>query len=325
MNAGQEPSFTSAVRQELAGQPMGTLEQDRAELAAIVRHGASLTMHGGSPPSVELTVTTTSGAVARRAFALLQRCYATRPELLVLAPGGVRRSTTYGVRVGSPDAARIGNDLGVVDASGAPRERVELPRDDREAVAYLRGALLAAGSVSAPGRAPHLEIVTSSPSLADDLARLVRRLIDGHAAVVDGGDRARVVIKSGATIGDVLAVVGATNAFLRWDDQLLRRQLRSDANRLANADAANLRRSVEAAADQVAAVEAAIANVGWDALDDDLRAIALARLANPGASLAELGELVDPPVGKTVAHRRLKRLASLGPGSSDPIERGSRR
>jgi DNA-binding transcriptional regulator WhiA len=72
-------------------------------------------------------------------------------------------------------------------------------------------------------------------------------------------------------------------------------------------------------------VEAAIANVGWDALDDDLRGVALARLANPGASLAELGELVDPPVGKSAVHRRLKRLEALAARPSDPADGGSRR
>ena len=123
-----------------------------------------------------------------------------------------------------------------------------------------------------------------------------------------------MVLKSGERIGALLVAVGASQAFLTWDERRLRRQLRNDANRLANADAANLRRSSDASAAQVAALEAAIAAAGWDALDDELRAIALARLANPEASLAELGQLVDPPVGKSAVHRRLARLQRLADG-----------
>jgi cell division protein WhiA len=126
-----------------------------------------------------------------------------------------------------------------------------------------------------------------------------------------GGTRPRVVVKSGATIGELLTTMGATGAFLAWDERRLRRQLRSDATRLANADAANLRRTIEAAATQVRTVETVVAQVGWERLEEPLRAVALARLANPEASLSELGELIDPPVAKSVVHRRLKRLEDL--------------
>jgi cell division protein WhiA len=122
------------------------------------------------------------------------------------------------------------------------------------------------------------------------------------------------VVKSGATIGELLTTMGATGAFLAWDERRLRRQLRSDATRLANADAANLRRTIDAAAMQVRAVETVVAELGWEALDEPLRAVALARLANPEASLSELGELVDPPVAKSVVHRRLRRLEELAAG-----------
>jgi cell division protein WhiA len=324
MARSPEPSFTAAVRQELARLPFGTDVQVRAELAAIVRHAGSLTVHGGTPMRVELAVATTSGAVARRTFGLVQHRYGARPELLVRAAGGVQRNTTYGVRIGG-SAEHVARDLQVVDAGGAPVDELPKRLEGVAAVAYLRGALLAAGSISAPGRDPHLEIATTTPAVAAELAALLERIVDGHVTATQDQDRSRVVIKSGATIGDVLAAVGATTAFLTWDDRRLRRQLRSDANRLANADAANLRRSVAAATTQVAAVEAAIANVGWDALDDDLRGVALARLANPGASLAELGELVDPPVGKSAVHRRLKRLEALAARPSDPADGGSRR
>ncbi|MFT5223641.1 MAG: DNA-binding protein WhiA, partial [Glaciecola sp.] len=95
------------------------------------------------------------------------------------------------------------------------------------------------------------------------------------------------------------------------DEQGMRHDLRNEANRLANADAANVQRAVAAASSQVAAVEMAVDTIGWGGLPDDLRTVALARLANPAASLSEVGQLCDPPIGKSAVHRRLKRLSDL--------------
>ncbi|HSK23072.1 MAG TPA: DNA-binding protein WhiA [Egicoccus sp.] len=320
-------SFTEDVRQELARLPLGADREARAELAALFRFAGSLTVTGG-PAGIRrrLEVTTGSGAVARRTFALLQRCYGLRPELMVRAPGGVHRRSTYGVRV-EVGADHVAGDLGLLDAAGRPRDGLPADLARAASIAYLRGALLAAGSISDPGRDPHLEIVARSSETARSLARLIGRCVDGTARALDeegGRERHRVVLKSGATIGDVLAAVGATVAFLRWGDRRLRRQLRGEANRLANADAANLRRTIETAGAQVRMIEQVVAAAGWDALDDGLRVVALARLANPTASLQELGELIDPPLGKSAVHRRLRRLEVLHTdlqGAHDPDDR----
>ena len=306
-----ERSFTEAVRQELARQELSSDLAVQAELAGLLRVAGSLRIHGGAndPDRVALELRTTSGAVARRAFALLQRRYALRPELLVRSPGGLQQRSTYAVRV-QAGAAEVGRDLGLLDDQGHPSGAVPTDLRGGRAVAYLRGAFLAAGSLSAPGRAPHLEIGVRSSDLAEAVAALARELVSGTVSATNG-ERPRVVVKSGATIGELLTALGATGAFLAWDDRRLRRQLRSDATRLANADAANLRRTIEAAATQVRTVERVVEEVGWDHIDEPLRAVALARLANPEASLSELGELVDPPIAKSVVHRRLKRLEQL--------------
>jgi cell division protein WhiA len=310
-----EAPFTDAVRQELARLPVGDGPAVRAELAALVRLAGTLTLGGGAGVDRHrLEVATTSGAVARRAFALLQHRFGVRPELLVRAPGGVRRRSTYGVRIEA--ASRVARDLWVLDGSGRPVTEPPSELDEDERVAYLRGAVLAAGSLSAPGRPPHLEIAVRSRGYAEALATLIRTTVGGTVTAT-GDERPRVVCKSGATIGELLAIVGATEAWATWEDRRTRRRLRNDANRLANADAANLRRTIEAAGAQVRVVERVVGHVGWEALDDELRAVALARLANPAASLTELGELVDPPIGKSAVHRRLRRLEQLDPEPDD--------
>lgn len=313
MSIATTASFTDAVRQELARRPLGAPAEQQAELAAIVRFAGTLTLHGGTPQRATIDVVSASGAAARRTFALLQRRFEVRPELLVRAPGGVRRRSSYGVRITS-GARAIGRDLGVLDADGLPIAAPASQLTGTRATAYLSGALLTTASVSSPGRDPHLEFLVGSEPLATSLAELLREVVGGTVST-SLRPRPRVVMKSGERIGELLAAVGVSGAFLAWDDRRLRRQLRGDANRLANADAANLRRTIDAAAAQVAAVETVIARDGWDALDDELRTVALARLANPGASLAELGELVG--MGRSAVHRRLRRFTELAEVGAD--------
>jgi DNA-binding protein WhiA len=319
--------FTDEVKQELAGAPVPErLELARAELVALLRFGAAVVVSGGTVRRLAVELETVSGATARRAYWLLQRVHGVRPELSVREPGGVQVRPAYRVRV---DLGGVGaaHGLGVVDGDGMPVDPRSLPSPDAsppdgsrpgarpapfEAAAIVRGAFLAAGSVSAPERSPHLEIVGHHRSAATMLAVTARQLIDGTVSLSGAdGDRPRVVVKSGATIGELLAGMGASRAFLRWDERRLRRQLRGDATRLANADAANLGRTVAAATAQVRAVEALVAAVGWDGLEADLRPVALARLTSPEASLTDLGRLVDPPLSRSAVHRRLKRLEQL--------------
>ena len=306
-----EAGFTDAVRQELARRSLPSGVPARVELAALAHIAGTVTVRGGAPDAerIRLEVRTPSGAVARRVFALLQECYDVRAELVVHAPGGMRQRSTYAVRVGE-DAHRVGHDLGLLDEAGRPRSApVELPTPEA-ATAFVRGAFLAGGSLSSPGRPAHLEITVRSPDLARQLAATIGGILRSSVRVVTG-DRPRVVVKSGEAIGELLTAVGATGAFLAWDEQRVRRQLRGDATWLANADTANLRRTIEAASDQVETVERAVATHGWDALDEQLRAVALARLANPAATLTELGQLLDPPLAKSAVHRRMKRLQRL--------------
>lgn len=315
-------SFTAAVRQELSSRPVGAGAQAWAELAAIARCAGRLNWSGPGPRGPRLVIATTSGAVARRTYALLTHHGAHHPEIAVRAPSGVHRRTTYEVRL-TPDATEpLARDLGLLDDVGHPVSALPVSPGNGPVPAYLRGAVLACASFSSPGREPHLELSPGSRVVAQALAALLTHELDRSVGLA--ADRDRVVVKSGETIGDVLVLVGASAAFLRWDEHRMRRQLRGEANRLANADAANLRRSIEAAAAQIRAVEDVISRHGWEALDDELREVGLARLANPAASLQEVGALLDPPVGKSVVHRRLRRLIELGEATPEGRREGPR-
>ena len=314
------PSFTDEVRQELAQVAPARACDRRAELAALLRFGGALHVSSNgrdaSGHALGIELWTAQGAVARRAYRLA-RGEGADASLEAHEPGALQRTTRFVVWISG--AAAIAAATGLVDHRGHPVRVIGSALVERrcDASAFLRGALMACGNVSRLGRPAHLELRVETEASARTLADLVRRVVGERATVVASDRRVRVVVKSGAAIGALLAQLGAPRAFLAWDDARLRRELRADVVRAANADAANARRSAAAAAEQRRVVARAVSAVGWEALPPALREVALARVANPEASLAEVGALCDPPVGKAAVLRRLERLdevarASLG-------------
>lgn len=287
-----------------------------------MRHGGALHRTGGTgrDAGTRWIVTLASNAAARRLHAALVEGFGVRPSIEMHRATSLR-SSSYRLSL-APPVEPVLFELGILDADGRPLEAPPalLTAASCDAAAYVRGALMAVGSVSDPRRPPHLELRVAGARAAAALRDLLRRCGGTGSASAAATEGWRVSCKSGAAIGAVLARVGAHAAFLTWDGERLRRELRGEANRAANADRANLGRAADAAARQVAAIEAAVRRVGWDGLGDDLRQSALARLANPDASLSELAGLHVPPVGKATVHRRLARLSALA--ETGPVPAG---
>lgn len=301
-------NFTARLREELAHAPVGPTCCRTAETAAVVRLGGALHL---SDAGTGWIITLIDGAVVRRLHSAVVSLTDLRPRVEVHRPSGLR-GTRYRLHLPRPVEPLL-TTLGVLDSDGRPSDDVSrsLTSAPHDAAAFLRGALMAAGSISDPRRPPHLELRVPGPGVASAVRRLLSRCGASGAKAAQRDDGWRVFAKSGAEIGAVLARSGAHGAFLTWDGERLRRELRGEANRAANADQANLGRAVSAASRQVTAIESAVGVLGWDAIPDQLRTTALARLANPQATLAELGALHTPPVGKATVHRRLARLADL--------------
>lgn len=175
-----------------------------------------------------------------------------------------------------------------------------------EAEAAWRGAFLAHGSLTEPGRSSALEVTCPGPEAALALVGAARRLgITAKAREVRGVDR--VVIRDGEAIGDLLVRLGATDTVHVWEERRKRREVRGNANRLANFDDANLRRSARAAVAAGARVERAFDILGDD-LPEHLREAGRLRLEHKQASLEELGQLADPPLTKDAVAGRIRRL-----------------
>lgn len=178
-----------------------------------------------------------------------------------------------------------------------------------DAEAAWRGAFLAHGSLTEPGRSSSLEVTCPGPEAALALVGAARRLsIAAKAREVRGVDR--VVVRDGDAIGALLTRLGAHDSVLAWEERRMRREVRATANRLANFDDANLRRSARAAVAAGARVQRAL-EILAEEVPEHLAAAGRLRMEHKQASLEELGALADPPLTKDAVAGRIRRLLAM--------------
>jgi len=294
-----------------------------AELSALVRSAGTLHLRGSGKIGVHLE--TASAAVARRAFSLL-RGYGVPCELRTFRRRAFDRSTRYQLHLGEdPRALQVLHEAGVLDTKLVPLDRVPRRVVARSCcrASYLRGALLAAGSVSGP-RNPHLELRSATVPGAELLAGLARA--EGIPLTIrDRGGHAVAYAKSLETIADVLAFAGAQETALRLGESAVVSATRSRANRLANADHANLKRTSTAAAAQLRAIARLEAEGRLTDLAPELREIAEVRRRHPTLSLADLAARLRPPPTRSTAQRRLAKLRKLAGEAGSGSSRAKRR
>jgi DNA-binding protein WhiA len=231
--------------------------------------------------------------------------------LSVISPSGIRKGNRYVVRV-TNDGELLARQTGLIDGKGRPIRGIApqvVSGATCDAEAAWRGAFLAHGSLTEPGRSSALEITCPGPEAALALVGSARRLgVVAKSREVRGVDR--VVLRDGDAIGQLLIRLGAHESVLAWEERRLRREVRATANRLANFDDANLRRSARAAVVAGARVKRALEILGEDIPDHLLEAGRL-RTEHSQASLEELGALADPPMTKDAIAGRIRRLLAM--------------
>ncbi|HEY5059144.1 MAG TPA: DNA-binding protein WhiA [Gaiellaceae bacterium] len=300
--------LSADLREELAAIAPASDCDRLAELSGLLHVAGSVHFRGRGNVAVHLDLA--SSAVARRAFALL-RAFDVESEIRTYPRRAFDRATRYQLHIdGTPHAYGTLHRAGVLDASHRPLEhppqRVLARRCCRGA--YLRGALLGSGSLSGP-RDPHLEIRTAEIEGARFLVEVAAR----NGAELRAAERAHhayAYAKGTETIADVLVAAGATDLVLVLEESSVLAATRADANRLANADHANLVRTSRAAYAQLEAVR----KLDLGGLPEDLREVATLRLRHPTLSIAELARHCRPPTTKASAYRRLRRLQQLADG-----------
>ncbi|CAB4560474.1 MAG: DNA-binding protein WhiA [Actinobacteria bacterium] len=301
-------AMTSSVKDELSRVAINKPCCRKAEVSAILRFAGGLHINSGKI-AVEVELDTAHSA--RRLRKDIAEIYGHDSEVAIISAGGLRKGNRYLVRV-LDDGEALARQTGLIDSQnrpirGLPPQIVSAAICDAEAA--WRGAFVAHGSLTEPGRSSALEITCPGPEAALALVGSARRLgITAKAREVRGVDR--VVIRDGDAIGALLTRIGAHESVLAWEERRMRREVRATANRLANFDDANLRRSARAAVAASARVQRALEILG-DEIPDHLREAGELRIKHGQASLEELGSLAVPAMTKDAVAGRIRRLLAM--------------
>ncbi|HNV13342.1 MAG TPA: DNA-binding protein WhiA [Dermatophilaceae bacterium] len=301
-------AMTARVKDELSRLQIHKPCCRKAEVSATIRFAGGLHIVGGQ---IVIEAELDTANAVRRLRRDIAELYGHRAEVVVMSGGGLRRGSRYVLRV-VDDGAILARQTGLVDGRGRPVRGLPpkvVSSSACDAEAAWRGAFLAHGSLTEPGRSSALEVTCPGPEAALALVGAARRLgIAAKAREVRGVDR--VVIRDGDAIAAMLTKMGAHDAVLAWEERRMRREVRATANRLANFDDANLRRSARAAVAAGARVERALEILG-DEAPDHLKEAGALRLQHKQASLEELGELASPPMTKDAVAGRIRRLLAM--------------
>lgn len=302
-------ALTAKVKDELLRTTGGGLDVRAAEAAALIRFGGELQ---ATERGVAIVAEFEEEAVARRLAGTLTDLCAVDASVELLSPSSGSRDSRYAVRV-DEGAADVIRRLKLVTASGhpvvgMPRQVISGPMAGVEAA--WRGAFLARGRLTEPGRTATLEVACPGQEAALALVGLARRMgLTAKTRETRGVER--VMLRDGEAIGILLSRIGAPATRIEWDTKRESRAVKAKSNsRLATFDDANTRRSAQAAAAAAARVERAMEILGDD-VPEHLAEAGFLRVEHRHASLEELGRLADPQMTKDAVAGRIRRLLSL--------------
>ena len=321
-------SFSSQIKEELSRQTAPARHCQIAEIAAILSLCGRIQISGDDHYSIKIH--TENVTVARKCFTLLKKTFNIVTDISIRRNAHLGKNRIYSVAVKQHDDAlrilkatklladdgEIGENLNVVG-----NVVVQNPCCRR---AFLRGAFLASGSISDPEKSYHFEIVCATEPKAKQIQSIMATF-NVEAKIVIRKKYYVVYIKEGNQIVDMLNVMEAHLSLMELENIRIVKEMRSNVNRQVNCETANINKTVSAAMKQIADIEYIRDTVGFESLPPGLAEIARVRLEKPEATLKELGEELEPPVGKSGVNHRLRKLCETaeqlraqGTGSGAP-------
>lgn len=286
-----------------------------AEISAILR--MSGTIHLMGKQGLSFRISTENPAIARRVFVLLKNCFNIHTEILVRKNNSLKKNNSYILVVPPEMKAKE-----ILIRTGLLKEQEEgmLTLSNRIGSdiikktcckkAYLRGAFLGGGSISNPEKTYHMEFVTNSLEFAEDLIKLINSY-GLNAKYIQRKNTYVVYLKEGEQIVDLLNIIGAHSALLDLENVRIYKEVRNNVNRLVNCETANLNKTVDAAVRQIECIKLIQDKMGIRKLPHNLREVAELRITYPDLTLKELGEMLDPPIGKSGVNHRLRKIEKI--------------
>ena len=306
-------SFSGNVKEELSEHWSSARHCQIAELAAILGLCGSIIINSRNEYRVK--VHTENKAVARKVFTLIKKTFNIESDISIRR-NIQKQSVSYSVVVKQhQDALRVLQAVKLIDEhlDGFEEVRIVNPIVVQQTCckrAFIRGAFLAAGSMSDPKKAYHFEIVCAAEPMAEQIRELMSSF-SMDAKIVQRKKSYVVYLTEGSQIVDRLNIMEAHVSLMELENVRILKEMRNTVNRKVNCETANLNKTVSAAVKQLEDITYLRDTIGLEKLSEGLEEVALARLSHPDASLKELGALLSPPVGKSGVNHRLRKLGDL--------------
>lgn len=313
--AGENMSFSSDVKAEIAGNVSGARHCQIAELAAMISMVAYVRYWKKKP--VALEIVTERSVIAREIAALIKRLFRYIPLSSVKRTGV--NSRIYRMEIADPDMVsdimktlKIDNNDIRSGANDCQMMKVSRMVVSQECCrrAYIKGVFMTSGSINDPNKGYHMEIVSDNIGRAE----FIQEIIHGFgisSRMIQRKKYSVVYIKDGEMIVEMLGLMGAHISLMDMENIRIKKDIRNTINRRVNCEAANLNKTVSAAVKQVNDINYIISTKGIDFLPENLQELALARLESEDATLKELGEMMTPPIGKSGVNHRLRKISEI--------------
>ncbi len=307
-------SFSTKTKNELTRIEISNKCCVLAELSALLRTVGIIKLRGSNKIIIEFT--TENAGVARRIFSMLKLLYNSHNEVNVKKSNRLKRHNNYTVKINEEDAYVILKDLKIIKSDtinildfnhGIPQELIV---NDCCKRAYIRGTFLGCGSISDPEKAYHLEFVNHKEQHGNDLIKLMGQFLI-NAKQIKRKDYYITYLKESEQIVDLLNIMGAYNALLALENIRAIKETRNKINRIINCETANLEKTVNASVRQINNIRIIDKYEGLDKLPNNLQQLAELRLKNSDASLKELGQMLNPPLGKSGVNHRLRKIEKI--------------
>jgi DNA-binding protein WhiA len=311
-------SFSSTVKNELCRVENTNNCCLLTELAAAVCINGTVGSSPGGGYNIRLT--TENAAFARRLYSSIKKACSVNPGITIRRSKKLKKHISYILTITSAaGSSRMLEQAGVSvipvgnGGNNDTGPHLALACDKRNLnkqcckKALLRGAFLASGSISDPEKTYHLEIISHTREQAVNLTEILESF-GLRSKIIKRKGNFVVYLKEGESIVDFLNITGAHNALMSLENVRILKDMRNSVNRIVNCETANLGKTVDASLRHVENIRYIAENIGFDKLPPALREIAELRLEYTDASLAELGQMLSPPLGKSGVNHRLRKL-----------------
>ena len=305
-------SFSSKVKEELSKDCNNPRHCCNAETAAIISMCGKVIFD--EKDRVRIEIHTENVTVARKYFTLLKKTYNINTDISIRHSSSLNKSRSYILSVNDDETARkilmtcrLMKPFGVIEEDFSISDSLIIQRECCKR-AFIRGAFLASGSVSDPVKTYHFEIVCLSEAKAKQL-QMIMETFNINARVIKRRKYFVVYVKDSSQVVDLLNIMGAYNALMDMENVRIVKDMRNNVNRKVNCETANINKTVSAAVKQIEDIRFIQMSSAFDELPESLQEMAELRVRYPEATLAELGQLLDTPVGKSGVNHRLKKIS----------------